>query len=268
MKIFVFGHTGMLGTYLHKYFDSSEGVGRDRIDANITDWKVTWRQLRDMHMTKGDVVLNAMGITNKVDAPVGDYLMVNSIFPRMLADYCETYDINMIHISTDCVFSGKLGGYREDDIADATDTYGLSKSLGEPRNCSVIRTSVIGENGRSKRDLLEWVRGQTSCNIFGYTNHYWNGITCLQYAEVCEKIISTNGYWKGVRHIFSPRAVSKCELVETINEVYGCNNTIAPVEASIYKDTTLSSWYHRDDLPDIKKQIIKQKDYLYGMSVQ
>jgi dTDP-4-dehydrorhamnose reductase len=262
MKIFVFGHTGMLGSYLSKYFDSSIGVGRDRVDACIKDWKIIWGQLRDLHMVSGDVVLNAIGLTNKANAPIGDFLMVNSIFPRLLADYCESYGIHMIHISTDCVFSGKHEDYKEDDIPDATDTYGLSKSLGEPRNCSVIRTSVIGENNRSKADLLEWVRGQMFCEIKGYTNHYWNGITCLQYAEVCEKIINTNGYWKGVRHIFSPRGVSKRDLVEIINDVYGCHNTITPVETPTWKINTLSSWYHQDTLPDITEQIIKQKDYL------
>jgi dTDP-4-dehydrorhamnose reductase len=128
----------------------------------------------------------------------------------------------MIQPTTDCVFSGNRedGNYTEDDIHDESGHYGMSKSLGEPSNlnCTVIRTSIIGRERFNQTSFLEWVLSNDE--IGGWGNHYWNGITCLEYCKFIEKIIQENLFWKGVRHVFSPTAVSKYELACMIKEVF------------------------------------------------
>ena len=129
----------------------------------------------------------------------------------------------MIHVTTDCVFSGKDGNYDENSLHDETNDYGTSKSLGELCKATIIRTSIIGEETINKRSLLEWVRSNRGGEINGFTNHMWNGVTCLQLSKIIEKMIREKFYWEGVRHTFSPRSVSKYELVSLINEIYDLN---------------------------------------------
>jgi dTDP-4-dehydrorhamnose reductase len=136
----------------------------------------------------------------------------------------------MIHITTDCVFSGKDGSYNELSEHDETNDYGMSKSLGELCNATIIRTSIIGEEVQNKRSLLEWVKSNKGKDINGFVNHFWNGVTCLELSNVIYKIINEKLYWNGVRHIFSPKSVSKFELVSMINEVYNLNIKINPFE--------------------------------------
>lgn len=263
MKTFVFGFNGMLGNYLWRYLSGTFGVSKWEVDASARDWKTMKGQLDSLVIERGDVVVNAMGLTNKRDNPDIDFLMVNAVFPRLLADYCEHRRAHMIHITTDCVYDGLRGSYNEDDVANAKDIYGLTKLLGEPTNCTVIRTSIVGENRRSDRDLLEWVRSNHGLEIKGYTNHFWNGITCLQYAKVCEKIIREKSYWMGVRHIHSPGKLTKYGLVKLINDTYDLGCTIIPTESGKFCDRTLDSCYPMDfDIPTIEEQLIEQRNYL------
>jgi dTDP-4-dehydrorhamnose reductase len=168
----------------------------------------------------------------------------------------------MIHITTDCVFSGKHGNYNENAIHDEINDYGMSKSLGELCKATIIRTSIIGEELMNKRSLLEWVKSNQGKEINGFTQHFWNGVTCLQLAEIIYKIIKDELYWEGVRHIFSPKSVSKYELINMINEVYNLNITVIPQETQKI-DKTLKTIYDTNDLfniPELKEQIIKLID--------
>lgn len=121
----------------------------------------------------------------------------------------------MIHPTTDCVFSGKKGGYVETDVHDELGSYGMSKSLGEPVGCTCIRTSIIGRELFNKKSFLEWVISNNNGTISGWSNHMWNGITCLEYCGVIEKIINEHLFWSGVKHIYSPTSVSKHEMAKT-----------------------------------------------------
>ena len=97
----------------------------------------------------------------------------------MLSKVCKELNVKMIHITTDCVFSGKVGNYDENDRHDCDDIYGKTKLDGEPKNSCVIRTSIIGES-KNERGLLEWAKNTASQRITGYTNHWWKGVTCHQ----------------------------------------------------------------------------------------
>jgi len=200
MRIFVFGANGMLGTYLHKYLKGSIPVTRNDVDAMVVQDKAFCEQLNSLNIHEFDVIINATGVINKRVKPEIEFYTVNSLFPRLLADYCEERHINLIHVSTDCVFSGTEGDYNEWSYLDDTSVYGMSKGAGEPQNCTVIRASIIGENKNNSQDLLEWVRTHRDSTITGWTNHIWNGITCLQFAKICEWIIEKENYWMGVRH--------------------------------------------------------------------
>jgi dTDP-4-dehydrorhamnose reductase len=131
------------------------------------------------------------------------YISTNTIFPHKLAEFSKNNGNKMIHITTDCVFSGKKGNYTETDKHDAEDIYGISKSLGEPIDICIIRTSIIGEEFTGKKSLIEWIKSCKNGRIEGYGKFYWNGITCLELAKIILNIIKTNTYWYGVRHFFA-----------------------------------------------------------------
>ena len=196
----------------------------------------------------GDVIINCIGtIKPRVDE-LGDLnaIIVNSLFPRLLSNYCESKEIKLIHPTTDCVYTGLKGDYNENDNYDVSDVYGMSKALGETHNCTTIRTSIIGEESVNKRSLVEWVKSEKGNSIFGFTNHYWNGLTCLQFAKVCDKIISENIFWKGIRHIHSNK-VSKYELVSIIH--HGMKMMYEEQKNLFYYITVMNENYQQPTMP-------------------
>ncbi len=266
MKVYVLGPNGMLGKYVSKYLGQSYDVielTRRHIDAaQVTQEKLT-AALHHLGVTKGDILINCMGtIKPRVDE-LGDLnaIQVNSVFPRLLANSAIYFGANLIHPTTDCVYSGLKGYYDESDKYDVSDVYGMSKAMGEPSNCTVIRTSIIGEEIGQGRSLVEWVKSSANKTVNGFTNHYWNGVTCLQFAKICGEIIKGNLFWKGTKHIYSNK-LNKKELVETISEVYDLNIMVNPMETPVMCDRSLSTngavvW----DVPSLKQQIIEMKEF-------
>lgn len=269
MKIYVLGSKGMLGKYVTKYLSQNNDVvevNRDIINASKQTEESLESTLNHMGVKNGDVIINCIGtIKPRVDQ-LGDLnaILVNSIFPRLLANVCEKNNWNMIHPTTDCVYSGNKGCYSEEDKYDVNDVYGMSKAMGEPNNCTVIRTSIIGEEVGQNRSLVEWVKSNANKEVFGFTNHLWNGVTCLQFAKICEKIISTKNYWKGIKHLHS-NTLNKKQLVETISEVYGLNITVTPKETPTSCDRSLSTNEHDNlsffEIPTLKEQILQMKNF-------
>lgn len=263
MRTFIFGANGMLGTYLHKYLKDSIPVGKHEVEAMIIQNKAFYQQLQAYNFKRGDVIINAIGIINKRIKTSLEFMTVNSLFPRLLADYCEKHEIKLIHVSTDCVFDGKLGEYTENDLSDDISVYGISKFAGEPSNCTVIRVSIIGENKNNSQDLLEWVRTHKDTVITGWVNHIWNGITCLQFAKICEWIIENGDFWMGVRHFYSPTEISKADLVEMISTIYNLNNKINKIIGPSDCNRILSSIYIKTIIiPELEVQIKEQKGFL------
>ena len=266
MKIFILGSSGMLGKYVAKYLGQKYHVveiGRDQIDASKVSQESLRAKLIHLNINKGDVLINCVGtIKPRVDE-LGDTnaILVNSVFPRILSTACNEMGVNMIHPTTDCVYSGLKGSYSEQDKYDVSDVYGMSKAMGEPSDCTVVRTSIIGEEVGQKRSLVEWIKSNANNTVFGFTNHHWNGVTCLQFAKICEEIIEKNLYWKGTKHIHS-NSLNKKELVETISEVYGLNITVTPKETPVMCDRTLSTIYENPiKIPTLKEQIIEMKEF-------
>jgi dTDP-4-dehydrorhamnose reductase len=268
MQVIVLGSRGMLGKYVWSYLDEKKyevvGINRDILDAsNTTEEKLEQLFLKELKTEKGDVVINCMGtIKPRVDS-LGDLnaILVNSVFPRLLSNFCEKHGLKLIHPTTDCVYSGLKGSYNENDKYDVSDVYGMSKALGEPNNCTVIRTSIIGEEVGQGRSLVEWVKSSANTTVNGFTNHYWNGVTCLQFSKICDEIIRTNNFWVGTKHLHS-NTLNKQELVRTISDVYGLNITVNPTETPIACDRSMSSIYSTGiEIPSLKQQIEEMKEF-------
>jgi dTDP-4-dehydrorhamnose reductase len=266
MKIYVLGSKGMLGRYVYTYFVNNGwntiGITRDTFDASNVYKETFFRTFEDV--SEGDVIINCMGTIKPMVDKYGtlNAIRVNSLFPHFLSEFCEYKGINMIHITTDCVFSGKKGLYTENDPHDCTDVYGKTKSLGEPKMCTVMRTSIIGEEVGQGRSLIEWIKSMKDKTANGFTNHNWNGITCLQVAKVFMNIIENKKYWWGVVHVFSPNIVNKYELVKTVSDVYGLNITLNAMEDKNPIDRTMASIYEpRFEIPSIEQQIMEMKEY-------
>lgn len=255
MKIFIFGSNGMLGSYLVQYLGSIYDVvpiTRKDVDLN-EDFSLISKKY---NFDSCDVVINAAGIIKQRNFKSEELIKVNSLFPHFLS----TLECNVIHITTDCVFSGKKGSYYEDSLHDCLDDYGKSKSLGECCDLTIIRTSIIGEEKHNKKSLIEWVKSNKNSTISGYLNHFWNGVTCLELSKQIESIINSNQYWKGVRHYHSPNTVSKYELVSCINKIYELDNNVNPIMAE-YCDRSLKTRYDTLVKKTIEEQILEMKQF-------
>jgi len=261
MKILLFGSSGMLGNYVKNYlltFYHVICITRSDFDIELCEWY----KLEDL-IKSCDIIINCAGAIPQQKCDIRKYIILNTIFPHKVSDISNKYDKKYIHITTDCVFSGKIGNYDETNIHDAEDIYGITKSLGEDKHMCIIRTSIIGEEINNKNSLIEWVIKQKHSIIDGYENVFWNGVTCLQLAKIIEHMIKQNIYWNGVRHIFSPNIVSKYELCQYINDIYGLNISIHTKNIPC-KNMTIKSIYKNDLnllIPDIKTQIIEQHNY-------
>lgn len=274
MKIFVLGSTGMLGRYVSIYLSKKYKVINmsrqdvDVADINECDLKLAL-QLNGFH--EGDVIINCVGAIKPIVDLLGDLnaLKINSIFPRVLANVVNSLGGKLIHPTTDCVYTGLRGDYTEQDKHDITDVYGRTKSLGEPNNCTVIRTSIIGEEVNQGRSLVEWIKSQNNKTVFGFTNHIWNGVTCLQFAKICDNIITNDSFWVGTKHVFSNK-VTKYELLQLVIKHYHLNIEVVEKEAGEKCDRTLStvdSFCSSLDLPSLDDQIKEMQqfsDVLYG----
>lgn len=263
MRIFILGNKGMLGRYVFDYFKLQSfdvvGLSREDLDAGT----VSETDLFELGFGENDIVINCIGIIKRNDVSKLDYVIVNSRFPHLLSNVCNKIGSKLIHITTDCVYDGVESNYNEEHDHTATDVYGMSKSLGEPENATIIRTSIIGEEKGQSRSLVEWIKSNRDNTVNGYTNHFWNGITCLQFAKVCEYVINNNFFWEGIKHIISPTVVSKLELVNMVSDIYDLNMNVVPFEAPSKCDRSMSSI--RNDIeigiPELEIQIKEMKDF-------
>ena len=261
-KVLILGATGMLGTAVMNEFLNFEGdvvvttrskkleglpnsISQLSFDATTNDPAAAFKGLE-----KVDFVINCIGIikphiSDSDDKQRLNALQINSLFPQKLADWASETGAKIIQIATDCVFSGHKGSYLESDAHDALDVYGKSKSLGEVPNPSMmhLRVSIIGpEVGRST-SLLEWVRNQPQgAQIFGFTDHVWNGVTTTHFGKISRGIMESNLFKAGVFHIIPGNRLPKDKLVRKIASVFGRNDIeIQPKASGNTVDRTLET---------------------------
>jgi len=229
--ILLFGHTGLLGWYVYYYLKYKYNV--ITVQFNILEDSV--EDIISIH--KPNLIINC---TNSFKDSLETMFKINSYFPHQLSNIALKYNIELIHFSTNGVFSGESGMYSENDIPSATDNYGITKMIGENIPFTVIRTSIIGESDRSDHYLLEWLKKSTHIN--GYINQYWNGVTCLYLAKLIEHMIETNTFWIGIRNICDTKIYSKYELAYLIKNSYQLNLQIEP-KLTDYKNLSLKTNY-------------------------
>lgn len=265
-KILILGGTGMLGNAVTAYFSTQEKYDvtttyrtRSVMPSGQTIYFDALIDSLETLPKDFDYVINCIGIIKPFMAldPVAA-IKINALFPWQLAAWCTDSNSKLIHITTDCVFSGKKGKYVESDLHDAMDDYGKSKSLGEcSSEAMVLRTSIIGEEIHKNASLIAWVKSQRGKTVGGFSTHLWNGVTTKEYAKICDKIISHDWYEKGLFHIFAQDDVTKLQMMEYFNEKFSLNLTIEekklePVDRTMRTEKDLCS---RLNIPTVGQMI-------------
>lgn len=253
MSILVLGAGGMAGSMIVSYLKSKDipviAMFRQDFDALKDDWP---------DISHFDYVINCIGLIKQKSSDDSLLFKLNSVFPYKLSTKCK----RLIHISSDCVFSGiKLhGNYTINDRPDAKDSYGQSKAEGElsilkSPNVLILRTSIIGP-AKDNAGLFEWFRNTKDNPIKGFSNHLWSGITTLELAKQIHIILQNNNFDIGLKQIASP-AISKYLLLSQINEVFDLEKVIAlykspeSINRALYPDIVAKDIYLQlNDLKD------------------
>jgi dTDP-4-dehydrorhamnose reductase len=249
VRILILGATGMLGhkliQVLSQQFDvyatvrhSTEAFGghpvidREGLLGNVGVENFD-SVVRAIALSKPQYVINCIGIVKQQLAAKDPLpsISVNALFPHRLAQVCQAAGIRLIHISTDCVFTGRQGNYVESDVADAEDLYGRTKLLGEVTGdgCLTLRTSIIGRELETSHGLVEWFLSQEGKAIRGYKKAIFSGFTTNALAEIIAQIITKHSDLHGVWHV-AAEPISKYDLLSLVKEIYKLNIQIEPDE--------------------------------------
>ncbi len=249
MKILIFGGGGMLGhklvqvlkknfevwTTIRSSFEKYEKFNFFEKNKTIENVNVTNAGdiEKIIEAIKPEIIINAVGIIKQLPSSKDliSTLSVNSIFPHQLAEFSKKNKAYLLNISTDCVFSGLKGSYAEDDISDAFDLYGKSKSLGEvlDNNCLTIRTSIIGRELLTQHSLVEWFLNNREKKVKGYVNARFSGFPTIILAGIIADIITKENRLKGLFHV-SSEAIDKFTLLNLIKEKFNVDVEIEPFE--------------------------------------
>lgn len=262
MKVFVLGHRGMLGHIVARYLD------QQGCEVIITPLRYSARAedplIEAVRESRSDWVVNAIGrIKQKTDNP-SDLYQANSLLPLHLSLRLHPNQ-RLVHASTDCVFSGKSGNYSIDSEQDAQDVYGLSKAMGEKiaqaGRCWVIRTSIIGPELDGGSGLMGWFLRQSG-QVNGYTNHFWNGITTLEWAKICLELMSKRLKNAGpIIQAGSASTMSKYEVLKLIARIWNRPVKVRAVETTEAINRALIPTAMRQEL---NKQLVELKSWYDG----
>jgi dTDP-4-dehydrorhamnose reductase len=207
-------------------------------DVDLANGDVLVRLFREC---RPDVVVNCAGLTKHV--PGGSEplmaLTMNALLPHRLAELCSISGVRLIHVSTDCVFSGSKGNYSETDPADAQDVYGKTKHLGEVTTHGLItlRTSTIGHELETRLGLLEWFLAQSRCK--GYRRAVFSGLPTVEFARVVRDVVIPDVSLSGLFHV-GAEPIDKERLLRLIAREYDLTTEIEP-DDSVIIDRSLDS---------------------------
>ena len=239
MRILILGGNGMLGHELLRSFSGAHDIRvtlRGKLDeysvANLftvensisgVDVCSMGRLEKIINEFSPEAVINAVGIIKQRDEASSfiPSIEINALFPHKLAVACDQVGARLIHMSTDCVFSGDKGHYTESEFADARDLYGRTKYLGEVGygHCVTLRTSIIGLELQHNKSLIEWFIAQTG-EIRGYRKAVYSGLTTMEMARVIERILLECPDLHGVYHVAST-PISKFDLLSELASQLG-----------------------------------------------
>lgn len=193
--------------------------------ASVDDLAAAVRKVRP------DAVINCIGVIKQLEAardPLTS-LTINSLLPHRLAALCKPVGARLVHISTDCVFSGRRGAYSEEDIPDAEDLYGRTKYLGEVQepHCITLRTSIIGRELETRSGLIEWFLSQEGHTITGYRRAIYSGLTTPVLARVIDDVLLRHPDMSGLWHVSSD-PINKYDLLCLARTAFGWDGEIVP----------------------------------------
>ena len=265
MRVLILGGDGMLGHQVFRHF-------RERHDVRVTlrldretyaayglfekgtaydgiDVRQTEALLQVIEDFRPEAVVNAVGIVKQRSEAkeVIPSLEINSLLPHRLALVCRTVGARLVHLSTDCVFSGRKGNYCETDFPDADDLYGRTKFLGEvsESHCLTLRTSMIGPELSRKTGLLEWFLAQRGQTVKGFTKAIFSGFPTSELARIVERVLVEVPTVHGVYHV-AAQPISKYDLLTLIRDRLRVPITIER-DSTFECDRSLdASRFHRD----------------------
>lgn len=239
MRILVLGASGMLGNAMLRVMGELKDwsvFGTLRSSQPVLQAAVPHAQLLSgiyvdqpdslaaaFAASRPDVVINCIGLVKQLlnaEDPL-EAIPINSLLPHRLARLCELVQARLIHISTDCVFSGDKGSYLETDSADAQDLYGRSKLLGEVcySHAVTLRTSIIGHELNSAHSLIGWFLAQQG-SVKGYTSAIFSGLPTCELARVIRDLVLPRPELHGLYHV-AAEPISKYELLKLVRQEYG-----------------------------------------------
>jgi dTDP-4-dehydrorhamnose reductase len=239
-KVLVLGTTGMLGNAVFRFLSRSPGFsvigtartsgafrylpedlkGLVKVGVDVNNPDSLLELISDVRPT---VVINCVGLIKQLaqaDDPL-EILPINSILPHRLAHLCKLADARLVHVSTDCVFSGRRGMYVESDVSDTEDLYGKSKYIGEVdySHSVTLRTSIIGHELNSSNGLIGWFLNQEG-QVKGYGSAIFSGLPTVELARVIKDYVIPNRSMQGLFHV-SVEPISKFDLLRLVSDVYG-----------------------------------------------
>jgi dTDP-4-dehydrorhamnose reductase len=238
-KILIIGASGMIGSALVSFFSK---VGEFSVFGSIRSLDIPNffnkfnnvkifnsinldkknSLLSVINLISPDIVINCVGVVKQSEEIKNYYntIFLNSLFPHYLYELSSKHSFRLIHISSDCVFSGNKGNYSETDVTDPNDLYGLTKLLGEIKsgNAITIRASLIGHEIYRKQGIVEWFLSQDG-NVQGYNKAIFSGVTSIEFARIIYENIIPNHNLKGLYHI-SSFPISKYDLLLLIKNIY------------------------------------------------
>lgn len=248
MKVLVLGISGLLGSALfrvlsgsgqHEVWGTLRSDGDRRLfasgaaEAIVSGVDVLQPDalISVLGRLRPDVVVNCVGVVKQLAASEDplQVLPINALFPHRLANLCALIGARLIHISTDCVFSGRGGDYREDDPVDAQDLYGKSKHLGEvcdQPHVFTLRTSIIGHEPKTSHSLVDWFLAQQG-RVAGYTRAVFSGLPAVELASVLAERVLPRPDLAGLYHL-SAAPIAKYDLLRLVAETYGKQIEIVP----------------------------------------
>jgi len=228
MRVVILGANGMLGSMME--FVGSQQTSLTVIPVYRHQFNALTQPLSVLkeYLTDDCCIVNCIGAIPQKHFSNEDMIQLNTTFPLELAALCHELHIPLLHISTNCVFSGLTANCNESERPDATDLYGQSKANGEPSTCVVLRSSIIGPEVSGASGLLEWFL-HSQGSVSGYIDHFWNGVTTLELAKTIYGMIDRREFTPRIQHIVSATTLSKYEILMEANRLFHKNLTITPV---------------------------------------
>ena len=249
MRVMVLGVTGMLGNAMFRVLSenadlvvcgtarsvSSKRYFAENLQSQIivgVDVENHDSLVRVFADVRPNIVVNCVGLVKQL-ADANNPLQavpINTLLPHRLAALCQATSARLIHISTDCVFSGSKGGYLETDFPDAYDIYGRSKLLGEVDypHAITLRTSIIGHELSGHRSLVNWFLAQQN-SVKGFTRAIFSGLPTVELATIVRDVVLLHQELHGLYHVAS-EPINKFDLLQLVAKAYGKSIEIKPAE--------------------------------------